>query len=461
MDESYGLDFGTSNSSIAILQHGYVRALPVDPSAANPAVTSSVLYVDDRGGSFIGAEAIRIFVEKNTGRLIVRRRVTSGKLVDTHYGPELVQSDADVDLPGRFFQAMKSSLSNEMYGGTDVFGAFWTIESLVAEVLRQLKERADRLLEKQIDRAVMGRPVYFSTNPKQDALAESRLREAARLAGFREVRFVYEPIGAALAYEEELRREETAFVFDFGGGTLDFSVIRLGPGQIHKSDRRGDILAVGGLILGGNTFDEVIMEKQLLKYFGADYSGTTMTGVELRLPYWIMEQLHSWYTIPLLNEMDTLRFLRELQAAAVKGRGGLDALLTLVRNNYGWSLFEAIEGAKLALSREYGAQILFHQEGLEIDDPLTRRRFESLIAGHLHSIGEGIDETLHSAGLRAADIDVVIRTGGSSLIPAVQDVLSTRFGGELVQAERVQRQDVFTSVVKGLALAGASEFGGR
>ena len=156
MGETYGLDFGTSNSSIAILQHDYVRALPVDPSASNPAVTSSVLYMDDRGGSFIGAQAVGLFVEKNTGRLIVRRRVTSGKLVDTAYGPELVQSDADVDLPGRFFQAMKASLPNEMYGGTDVFGSFWTIEALVAEVLRHLKTRADRLLEKEIDRVVMG-----------------------------------------------------------------------------------------------------------------------------------------------------------------------------------------------------------------------------------------------------------------------------------------------------------------
>lgn len=454
MDEVYGLDFGTSNSSIAILQHGYVRALPVDPAASNPAVTSSVLYVDDRGGSFIGAEAVRLFVEKNTGRLIIRRRVSSGKLVDTHYGQEYLQTDADADLPGRFFQAIKSSLPNDSYGGTDVFGSFWTIEALTAEILRHIKSRADQLLEKEIDRVVLGRPVHFSTDPQEDALAESRLRGAAELAGFREIGFVYEPVGAALAYEEELRREETAFVFDFGGGTLDFSVVRLGPGRARQPDRRADILAVGGLVLGGNTFDEVIMEKQLMKFFGADYSGATMTGVEIGLPYWIAEQLRSWYTIPLLNERDTLRFLRELQAAATKGRRGLDALLTLVQKNYGWSLFEAIERAKIELSREYGTDIVFHQEGLDIEQSLTRRRFEENIAGHLHSIGEGIDETLRAAGLRAEAVDVVIRTGGSSLIPAVQEVLAARFG-----EDKVRREDVFTSVVKGLALAGAAGVG--
>jgi hypothetical chaperone protein len=453
MEEKYGLDFGTSNSSIAVQQHGYVRALPVDPSSANPAVTSSVLFIDQGGKSFIGSEAIRLFVEKNTGRKIVRKRVASGKTIDTVFGAELVQFDADVDLPGRFFQAIKSSLPNELFEGTDVFGSFRTIEALAAEILRQLKTRADEMLGKEVDSVVMGRPVFFSSDPKQDALAQRRLEEAARLAGFKEIRFLFEPIGAALAYEEELRGEELAFVFDFGGGTLDFSVIRLGPGRIQQPDRMGDILAVGGITVGGNTFDEEIMEKQLMKYFGANYSGATMTGVEIHLPYWILAQLRSWYTIPLLNERDTLRFLNELKNAATRGRGDLQALLTLVEKNYGWGLFEEIERAKIALSSEYDIEISFHKENIEVDEFLTRRRFEGIISGHLHSISEGIDETLQQAGLAPGDVDVVIRTGGSSLIPAIQSLLEAKFG-----AQKVNRQDVFTSVVKGLALAGTSRF---
>ncbi|MGE5251686.1 MAG: Hsp70 family protein [Bacteroidota bacterium] len=453
MDEIYGLDFGTSNSSIAVQQHGYVRALPVDPSAPNPAVASSVLFVDQAGGSFIGSEAIRLFVEKNTGRKIVKRRVASGKLIDTVYGQEFVQFDADVDLPGRFFQAIKSSLSNELFEGTDVFGSFCTIEELTARILRQLKSRADSILIKEVDRVVMGRPVYFSSDPKQDALAQTRLEQAARLAGFKEIRFLFEPIGAALAYEEELRREEIAFVFDFGGGTLDFTVVRLGPHHVHRADRMQDILAVGGLPIGGNTFDEEIMEKQLMKYFGADYSGATMSGVNINLPYWILAQLRSWYTIPLLNERDTLRFLNELKAAATRGRRELSALLTLVENNYGWGLFEEIEKAKISLSRDHEAELSFHKENIEIDEFMTRRRFESIISSHLHSISEAIDGTLQQAGLAPADVDVVIRTGGSSLIPAVQNLLENKF-----EAEKVNRGDVFTSVVKGLALAGTSRF---
>ena len=117
-----------------------------------------------------------------------------------------------------------------------------------------------------------------------------RLRSAAKLAGFRDITFLYEPIGAALTYEAEIEKEELAFVFDFGGGTLDFTVIRLDPSHTHNPDRLDDILAVGGVVVGGNTFDEDIMEKRLMNYFGKQYVGKTMTGAEIRLPLWIQSQ---------------------------------------------------------------------------------------------------------------------------------------------------------------------------
>ncbi len=453
MAESYGLDFGTTNSSIAIVRDGTVSVLAVDPAAANPAVVSSVLYVDHTGRSSIGAEAVQQFVRENRGREIVRRRVGSGKTIETVFGTESVQFDADVDLPGRLFQAIKHALPNELFEGTDVFGRFWTVEELAAEVLRQLKARADAILGKDIRSVVMGRPVYFSSVPKEDALAQKRLKEAARLAGFKHIRFLFEPVGAALAYEHGLEQEQIAFVFDFGGGTLDFTVIRLGPGHAEQPDRLGDVLSVGGLVIGGNTFDEEIMEKQLMKYFGARYAGATMTGVEIHLPYWIQAHLRSWYTIPLLNERETLRFLKELRAAATRGSREIEALITLATKNYAWDLFEAIEKAKLALSHDTHATITFNKDNIDIDEAMTRLRFEAIIASHLDAISAGIDETLRRAGLRRDDVDVVLPTGGSSLIPAVQRLLDDKFGNA-----RVRHQDVYTSVVKGLALANVTKF---
>lgn len=447
----YGLDFGTSNSAVALAQGNSVRVFPVDPSAANPTVASSVLFVDRAGNSFVGAEAIRVFVERNTGREIQRKRVTSGQLIETAFGQEYVTFDADVDVPGRFFQAMKSFLPDESFEGTMVFGRFYTIQELAAELIRALKQRADAINGREVDAVMMGRPVFFSTDTKKDALAQKRLEEAAQLAGFREIEFLFEPIGAALAYEAEIQREELAFVFDFGGGTLDFTVIRLNPARTGQANRREDILAVGGVVVGGNTFDEDLMEKRLMKYFGKQYVGRSMTGAEIRLPRWILMQLRSWYTIPFLNERKTIDILRELVVSAQQGREEVLALITLIQKNYGWNLFQAIEDAKIELSRQLETEISFHRDTIQFEEPLTRRGFETVIAPRLHTIEKEMDKTLKAAGLKPQDIDVVIRTGGSSLIPAVQKMLENKFG-----ARKVNKQEVFTSVVQGLARAGGA-----
>lgn len=449
MKQRYGLDFGTSNSAIALAQNGAVKIFPIDVRAANPTIASSVLFIDRAGNSFIGAEAIEVFVARNTGREIQRKRVSTGQLIETVFGEEYVQFDADVDVPGRFFQAIKSFLADEAFEGTNVFGKFYTIEELAAELIRALIKRADEMNGQNVDAVVMGRPVFFSTDSKKDALAQTRLERAARLAGFNEIEFLFEPIGAALAYEAEIEREQIAFVFDFGGGTLDFSVIRLDPTRHHNTNRRDDILAVGGVVVGGNTFDEDLMEKRLMKYFGKNYVGKILTGAEIRLPRWIQMQLRSWYTIPFLNERKTIDVLKDLIVLAEKGRADLLALLTLIQKNYGWNLFQAIEHAKIELSRKRNSEISFHRDNIQFDEPLTRREFEFVIGNRLRAIEKEMDKTLRAAGLQAQDIDVVIRTGGSSLIPAVQKMLERKFG-----AEKVNKQEVFTSVVQGLARAG-------
>ncbi len=455
MTHAYGFDFGTSNSAIAAPHNGAVTLYAIDPHAANPNVASSVLFIDRAGNSFVGAEAVREFVERNTGREILRKRVSSGQMIETAFGQEYVQFDADVDVPGRFFQAIKAFLADESFEGTNVFGKFYTIQELAAEMMRVLKTRADALSGREVDAVVLGRPVFFNADVQLDRLAQTRLEQAARLAGFREIEFLFEPIGAALAHEAEITREQLAFVFDFGGGTLDFTVIRLDPARMYERERKQDILAVGGVVVGGNTFDEDVMEKRLMKYFGKNYVGRTLTGTEIRLPRWIQLQLRSWYTIPFLNEHKTIEDLKDLIALAHKGREDLLALLTLIQRNYGWNLFQAIEHAKLELSAKRASTIAFHRDNIQFDEAITRREFELIIGQRLRHINKEIDRTLHDAGLQAQDIDVVIRTGGSSLIPAVQKMLEKKFG-----ANKVNRQEVFTSVVQGLARAGTSRFAG-
>lgn len=248
-------------------------------------------------------------------------------------------------------------------------------------------------------------------------------------------------------------REELAFVFDFGGGTLDFSVIRLGPRQRTKHDRTADILAVGGVVIGGNTLDEDIMERRLLEYFGSRAVGKTLSGNTITYPQWLLAELRSWQTIQRLNERDTIAFLRDFRAIARHNRDEVDALLALAQHNYGWELFKEIERAKIQLSDETQTEIRFVRDAIRIREPLSRRSFERLITPRLGAIAEAMQRTLDAASVTPEQISVVLRTGGSSLIPAIQLMLENKFG-----AEKVKKQEVFTSIVSGLALAGAAAY---
>jgi hypothetical chaperone protein len=446
----YGFDFGTSNSAIAVAEHGTARLLPIDAAGAAPTIAPSVLFIAREGDVFAGSEAIAEFVNRNAGREIARTRVNSGKIVSTFYGDEWVQFDADTEQPGRFFQSLKSFLRDDSFEGTNIFGKFYPLEELIATYMRLLKKRADTAAGQPVDTVVMGRPVHFSDDGTRDAGAQVRLLKAAQLAGFANVRFMFEPIGAALEYESTLTREELAFVFDFGGGTLDFSVIRLSPTRARHSDRAPDILGVGGLVIGGNTLDEDIMERRLLEYFGSRAAAHTLSGNNVTYPQWLLALLGSWHTIQLLNERGTVRFLKEFRVTARRHHVEIDALLCLVQKNYGWLLFEEIERAKIALSTETQTEIKFLRDAIRIREPLSRRSFERLITPRLSAIEQAVDKTLDEAGVTPEQIEAVLRTGGSSLIPAVQALLERKFG-----AARVKKQEVFTSIASGLALAGA------
>ncbi len=179
-----------------------------------------------------------------------------------------------------------------------------------------------------------------------------------------------------------------------------------------------------------------------------------MTGAEQRLPRWILMQLRSWYTIPFLNERRTIEILKELVVSAERGRGEILALLALIQGNYGWNLFQAIEECKIELSSRLKAEVSFHRDLIAIEEGLTRKEFQGVIGARLREIEKEMDRTLAAAGLKADEVDVVIRTGGSSLIPAVQRMLERKFG-----AEKVNRQEVFTSVVQGLARGAEARFG--
>jgi len=443
----YGLDFGTSNSAIGLYRDGRVELAPVDPLAPNPGTVRTLLWIGRDGNVEIGEAAVRAFVAANAGRQIRRSRVWYNELIATEFGDEYIQFDADVDIPGRFFQALKTVLRDPEYGGTDVFGTSYAIEELVAIVLREIKRRADAYYGSEVDRVLLGRPVRFAEDAEADAIAQERLRRAAEMAGFRDIALLYEPLGAAFHYEMQLHREELALVFDFGGGTLDLSLVRLGPERLGREDRAADILTVRGVLLGGNTFNEDVMEARLMRHFGQHATWRTTGGTELPMPAHIYAQLRAWYTMSLLNERQTIHFIQEMRRATRSYRE-IDALISLIVGNYGWDLFQEIERAKCELSTARYTKLQFFQEAIAISELLTRAAYETIIASHLADIDRALDQVLADAGVRAEELGVVLRTGGASLTPCVQALLEHKFG-----AARVREQEVFTSVASGLAVA--------
>ena len=479
----YGLDFGTSNSALSVWlpksaadSTPEVVLAPLDSGSRRPEIVPTVLYLGREGYHAIGQSAIAAYHRDNVGREAQLERVYDTDLINTYFGPEQLVSEVDVALPGRFFQALKSFLSDTGFDGTSVFGQPFSLDELIGIFLHTAKDRADRWLADtlaerglmdeivaakglSVGAVVLGRPVRWvgeddGSVPPEEAnrFAQARLRDAAVRAGFTEIHFQYEPVAAALAYEAQVAQgEEIVLVFDFGGGTLDTTLVRVHGGATQSGDRRGDILATSGRPIGGNTFDEEIMDKRLMKHFGQDIR---YSDQHLALPHNIYNQIRSWYTIPLLQEKRVFDFLNEVAFAARNNpaaRKQLRALDTLIRKNYGLPLFETIEAAKIALSDEWETEISMYHEAIAFTEPLSRLAFETTITYHLRQIERLIDETLAMAGIHADDVQAVLRTGGSSYIPAVQKILKQKFG-----FTKIRFQDAFANVASGLAVAAAN-----
>ncbi|MBU0494509.1 MAG: Hsp70 family protein [Chloroflexi bacterium] len=422
--------------------------VPISPGVSNPAIVPSVLFFEPGFPALVGYPAVESYVTRTAGQLVVPLRVVQPQIIETVFGGEYVQFDVAASPPGRFFHTLKRSLVDASFEGTRIGEQVLRLEDLVALILRALKDRADAHFGHVENAVLLGRPVRFSQDPTADALAEARLRRAAELAGFTDIQFLYEPLGAAWHYRQQVRRAETALVFDFGGGTLDFSVIRwAGPGDA------GSVLGVGGLLVGGTTLNEDLMEQRLLGYFGAAVTWQGQLGKRLPLPRHIFDHLRSWHTVHQLNQRELMAFLQEVQRVASEP-AQVAALISLVARNYGWDLFMVIEAAKCALSDVPETILDFQRPAIDIYERITRREFEQVIAPRLRQIERGLYDTLDEAGITVTDVDVVLCTGGSGLIPSVQRLLARLFG-----EARIVRQEAFTSVVSGLAAAAAAAAG--
>ncbi len=268
------------------------------------------------------------------------------------------------------------------------------------------------------------------------------------MAGFENIIFQLEPIAAALHYESLLKKEELVLVVDIGGGTSDFTIMKLSPEKRRQRDRKSDILASSGVYIGGDTFDSDIMKYKLLEYFGYKSELKTFSGKLLPFPNHILFSICRWQEIGFMKNRKTERLIME----ALHESTNKDAILrlqSLINEDLGYSLFREIEKAKINLSNSKVSFIDFNQSKIEIKEKITLEEFEnSIIQERLELIDSSVDNLMKSVDIPVQSIDAVFITGGSSLIPAIKNIFIKKFGDK-----KIVTSDSFTSVVSGLALS--------
>lgn len=436
------MDFGTTNSGMAVFDGQRVRMLPLDSAGTNPEVARTALYVTNDQTISIGRNAVNRYFEENVGRPIKMKKVWVGEVevygADMYYVAD-VYAWIDVLSPGRLFLSIKSGLRDPEYQGTIVGQVYYSLENLISSYLSLTKMRAERQMGKEIREVVLGRPVIFSTDPEADELAQGRLLEAAFRAGYEKVYLQYEPIAAAYAYAMTVNEPQNILIFDFGGGTLDITVMRIGT----RGER--DVLATGGIPIAGDIFDQKLVRAKLPRHFG-EGSQYGLAGRQLPLPSWIFDVFSNWQKVFELQTHRSRELLQEILSTS-SDKKGIEALISMVANNYTLHMFDVVEATKRRLSDEMAALIQLNGPGFRVTELITRTVFEQIIRNEIQAIDTHLDESVAASGLAPCDIDAVIRTGGSSNIPAFRYMLMDKYGRDKVQAA-----DIFNSVASGLGI---------
>ena len=414
MKLSYGIDFGTSNSLLSASDgEKIISAIPLDTFSYDPSVMRTLLYFPSQKKVFYGSEALKNYNE-NPGE-------------------------------GRLIRSIKKHLPFRSFIGTWIEDRPMNLEDLIGLFLAELRRRGNQHFGQDVTRVVLGRPARFAEDESDDRYAQGRLEIAAKKAGFTEVEFVPEPIAAACEFRSTLLEEKTVFVADFGGGTSDFTVMKMKQGPYNPSD----VLAVGGVPRAGDALDGAVMRERLSSYFGADIQfQIPFSSNILKMPLHLMEKICSPADVSLLMKRDVMEFLRNVEKWAIKqdDKVKMQRLFTLVEDQLGFPLFEKIEQAKRELSSSDQGRVVFEYPHIELNETVKKGEFESYIEPPVEIILKSLDETLKKSGLSPLEIDIVCCTGGTARVPKLRTAIEERFGKEKLQEHRV-----FHSVVDGLA----------
>jgi hypothetical chaperone protein len=426
-----GLDFGTTNSSLARLIGSHAPGAPA---------LGEVELAHFRLGDAI-TESFRslLYLErlKETGRTTIK----------SWAGPEGIERYLNADDKGRLIQSLKSFLASRSLQTTEIFGRRFQLEELIAKVLRDIRSSAEKQFGAPIRAAVVGKPVRFvgSESQEEDDYAVGRLSIALHKAGFEQVSFEYEPVAAAYYYESSLDHDELIVIGDFGGGTSDFSLLRVGPSQRKSGNGPRAVLGNEGLPLAGDAFDAKIIRHLVSPVLGA---GTELNsnGKLLPVPNWVYFKLERWHHLSFLKSRETMNMLKSVVKQGLEG-DKIASLVYLVEHELGYHLHRAVQKVKIGLSHHENEVFRFSDGDVELEANVTRAEFEFWIAEELAGVEAKVNALLTNTGVDAKDVDRVFLTGGSSFVPAVRRIFESRFG-----AGKIRTGDEFTSVARGLAL---------
>jgi hypothetical chaperone protein len=411
-----GIDFGTSNSTVGWLRPGAPTLLTLE--AGKPTLPSAVFFNADEESTHFGRDALAEYLEGYEGRLM---------------------------------RALKSLLgSSLMDGSTEVGGRALPFKDLLASFIGELKTRAEAQAGRSFDQAVFGRPVHFvDDNEIADRRAQDTLEAIARQVGFKDVSFQFEPIGAALHYEAGLDREELVLIADIGGGTADFSLVRLSPERARRVDRREDLLGNAGLHVGGTDFDRALSLEGVMPLLG--YRGLMKSGAEI--PSNLFFQLATWHTINFAYTRQAFADFQHIYRDAA-ARRELDRLARLIGQREGHWLALQVEQAKIDLST--ADTTLLHLDRLEagLAHGISREDFAQATRSLVERVAATVGGLLDQAGVAREQVDTLYFTGGASGVPQ----LRARIAAELPQARSVEG-DLFGSIGAGLAVEAARRYG--
>ena len=445
---AYGIDFGTTNSSIAIAYPERTEVVPVDPQGSAPECLRSIVYVHRDGDMKAGQAAVEQYFVTGAHRTSCSKCSLVEHVNGTHYTKCKQHKSRGGCHDARLISGLKSELSDPQLDSTHSWARDLSMPALVSVILRHLKQAADNNCGRSIDRVVLGHPVVFAgaEGPDFDRLqkiALDKLRNAAALAGFSEVIPLEEPIAAVM---DGTIHQQNALAVDFGGGTFDVAIIRF-------SEDGGDVVGLKGVDIGGERFDEALFSAKVAPLLGLNEHYRGHDGQLKALPHWFKNKVKSLSGFKhLMADSHVPGIFSEF--LSYPGAEKLAQVRTILYGGFAYDFYGAIERAKIDLSAETTVGIRFRRPSIELHQEIDRAEFTKLISSDLDRIEDKIWECLAQASLGPDGLDVVLRTGGSSNIPAFVERLEKIFG-----RQKLKEQEAFTTVAQGLAAYAREEWG--